>query len=92
MSERSEVNLIKADDREAFVARAQQALDEVIAIPADSLHCLTLCAVTEDGTVKVGILGSDADIAKMLVTITTIASNGVLQANSESNPTKETLQ
>ena len=47
--------------------------------------------VVED-TEVVGILGSDMDIAKMLMTVATVARNGVVQANSPSNPTNEVPQ
>lgn len=92
MTERSEIHTIDADDTVAFIARASQALDEVKAVLPENLHCLLLCAVTKDNEVKVGILGSDMDIAKMLMTVTTVARNGVVQANSPSNPTNEVPQ
>ena len=92
MTERSEIHTIEAGDDDAFIARANQALNEVKAVPPENLHCLLLCAVTKDNEVKVGILGSDMDIAKMLMTVTTVARNGVVQSNSPSNPTDEVLQ
>ena len=81
-----------ADDSAALIARASQVLNEVKAVPPENLRCLLLCTVTKDNEVKVGILGSDMDIAKMLMTVTTVARNGVVQANSPSNPTNEVLQ
>ncbi len=92
MTERSEIYAFDSDDTVAFVARASQALDDVKAVLPENLHCLLLCAVTKDNEVKVGILGSDMDIAKMLMTVTTVARNGVVQANSPSNPTNEVPQ
>ena len=92
MTERSEIYAFDSDDTVAFVTRASQALDEVKAVLPENLHCLLLCAVTKDNEVKVGILGSDMDIAKMLMTVTTVARNGVVQANSPSNPTNEVPQ
>lgn len=92
MTERSEIYTFDSDDNAAFVARASQALDEVKAVLPENLHCLLLCAVTKDNEVKVGILGSDMDIAKMLMTVTTVVRNGVVQANSPSNPTNEVPQ
>lgn len=89
MTERSEIYTFDSDDTAAFVARANQALDEVKAVLPENLHCLLLCAVTKDNEVKVSILGSDMDIAKMLMTVTTVARNGVVQANSPSNPNNE---
>lgn len=89
MIERSEIYTIEADDDAAFVARANQALNEVKAVLPENLHCLLLCAVTKDGQMKAGIIGSDTDIAKMLMTVTTVARNGVVQANSPTNPTDE---
>ena len=89
MTERSEIYAIEADDDAAFVARANQALNEVKAVLPENLHCLLLCAVTKDNNVKVGIIGSGTDIAKMLMTVTTVARNGVVQANSPTNPTDE---
>ncbi len=92
MTERSEIHAIEAGDDTAFIARASQALNEVKDVLPEDLHCLLLCAVTKDNKVKVGILGSDMDIAKMLTTVTIVARNGVVQANSPSNPTNEVLQ
>ena len=92
MTERSEIHAIEAGDDAAFVARASQALNEVKAVLPENLRCLLLCAVTKDNEVKVGILGSDMDIAKMLMTVATVARNGVVQANSPSNPTNEVPQ
>ena len=89
MTERSEIHTIEAGDDAAFVARASQALDEVKTVPPEDLQCLMLCAVTKDNKVKVSILGSDMDIAKMLMTVTTVARNGIVQADSPSNPTNE---
>ena len=92
MTERSEIHAIEAGDDAAFTARASQALNEIKAVLPENLHCLLLCAVTKNNEVKVGILGSDMDIAKMLTTVTIVARNGVVQANSPSNPTNEVLQ
>ena len=92
MAERSEIFLIEPKDNDSFLERANQILDEIKAVTPENLHCLLLCAVTKDNEVKVGILGSDMDIAKMLMTVTTVARNGVVQANSPSNPTNEVLQ
>ena len=92
MTERSEIFLIEPEDSDSFLKRANQALNEVKAVLPENLHCLLLCAVTKDNEVKVGILGSDMDIAKMLMTVTTVARNGVVQANSPSNPTNKVLQ
>ena len=92
MTERSEIYTFDSDDTVAFIERARQALEEVKAVLPENLHCLLLCAVTKDNEVKVGILGSDMDIAKMLMTVTTVARSGVVQANSPSNPTNEVPQ
>lgn len=92
MTERSEIHAIEAGDDADFITHATRALDEVKAVVPEDLHCLMLCAVTKNNEVKVGILGSDMDIAKMLMTMTAVARNGVVQANSPSNPTNEVLQ
>lgn len=91
MTKRSEIHAIEADDDASFVAHASQTLEKVKAVLPESLHCLLLCAVTKDNKVMVDILGSDMDIAKMLMTVTTVARNGVVQANSPSNPTNEVI-
>ena len=90
MTEKAEISKIETEDE--FIARAKDILDEVKNIDPANLQCLLLCAVTKDNKVKVGILGSDMDIAKMLMTVTTVARNGVVQANSPSNPTNEVPQ
>lgn len=92
MTERSEIFVIEPEDNDSFLERANQALNKVKAVLPENLHCLLLCAVTKDNEVKVGILGSDMDIAKMLMTVTTVARNSVVQANSPSNPTNEVPQ
>ena len=92
MTERSEIHAIEAGDAAGFVERASQALNKVKAVLPENLHCLLLCAVTKDNEVKVDILGSDMDIAKMLMSVTTVARNGVVRANSPSNPTNEVPQ
>lgn len=91
MTERSEIHTIEAGDDAGFVARASQALNKVKAVLPENLHCLLLCAVTKDNEVKVNILGSDVDIAKMLTTVATVVHNGVMQANSPSNPNNEVI-
>ena len=92
MTERSEISLIEPEDNDSFLERANQILDEVKAVLPEDLHCLLMCAVTKNGKVKVGILGSDMDIAKMLMTVTGVVRSGVVQANSPSNPTNEVPQ
>jgi hypothetical protein len=92
MTERSEINIIEDGDDAAFVARANQVLSEIKAVLPEDLRCLLLCAVTKNNTVKVGILGSDTDITKMLMTVATVARNGIEQAESPSNPNNEVLQ
>ena len=89
MTEKAEI--AKIDTEDEFIARAKDILDEVKSIDPTNLHCLMLCSVSNDDEVKVGILGSDMDIAKMLMTVTTVARNGVVQANSPSNPTNEVI-
>lgn len=91
MTERSEIETIDANDEASFVARAKQCLDGVKALVPEELHCLLVCAVTKTGTVSVGILGNDMDIAKMIMTASTVARNGVVQANTTPNPTNEVV-
>ena len=90
MTERSEISTIDADDRAQFATKAAELLNSVGGITPDSLRCLMICAVDNDGNVQVGILGSDMDIAKMFTTMTTVAHNGVVKANTPSNPNNET--
>ena len=87
MTEKAEISKIKTEDE--FIARAKDILDEVKNIDPANLQCLLLCAVTKDDKVKVGILGSDMDIAKMLMTLTSVARNGVIAAQTPSNPSNE---
>ena len=90
MTERSEIFAIEADDRAQFTAKAAEILNNVGGLTPESLRCLMVCAVDNDGKVQVGILGSDMDIAKMFTTMTTVAHNGVVKANTPSNPNNET--
>lgn len=92
MTERSEIHTIEPEDQEDFLVHASKALAEVKAVTPENLHCLLMCAVTKDNEVKVSILGTDTDVAKMLMTVATVARSGVVQANSPSNPTNEVLQ
>lgn len=87
MTEKAEVSKIETEDE--FIARAKDILDVVKSIDHEDLQCLMLCAVTKDNKVKVGILGPDMDIAKMLMTVTTVARNGVIAAQTPSNPSNE---
>ena len=90
MTERSEIFAIEADDRAQFTAKAAEILNNVGGLTPESLRCLMVCAVDNDGKVQVGILGSDMDIAKMFTTMTTVAHNGVVKANTPSNSNNET--
>ena len=92
MTERSEISAIEADDRAKFTEKAAEIISAVGGLSPESLRCLMVCAVDNEGKVQVGVLGTDMDITKMLMTVTTVARNGVVQANSPSNPTNEVLQ
>ena len=92
MTERSEISAIEADDRAKFTEKAAEIISNVGGLSPESLRCLMVCAVDNEGKVQVGVLGTDMDIAKMLMTVSTVARNGVVQANSPSNPTDEVLQ
>ena len=87
MTEKTEIS--KIDTEYEFVARAKDILDEVKAVLPENLRCLLLCAVTKDIEVKVGILGSDMDVAKMLMSVTTAARDSVIAAQTPSNPSNE---
>ena len=87
MTEKTEIS--KIDTEYEFVARAKDILDEVKAVLPENLRCLLLCAVTKDIEVKVGILGSDMDVSKMLMSVTTAARDSVIAAQTPSNPSNE---
>ena len=87
MTEKAEISKIDTEDE--FVARAKDILDEVKSIDPTNLQCLMLCSVSNDGEAKVGILGPDMAIAKMLMTLTSVARNGVVAAQTPSNPSNE---
>lgn len=87
MTERAQISKIKTEDE--FVARAKDILDEFKSIDPANLQCLMLCSVSNDGDVKVGILGPDMAIAKMLMTLTTVARNGVIAAQTPPNPSNK---
>lgn len=87
MTEKTEIANINTEDE--FVARAKDALDEVKSIDPANLQCLMVCAVSNDGEVKVSILGPDMAIAKMLMTLTSVARNGIIAAQTPSNPSNE---
>lgn len=87
MTEKTEIAKINTEDE--FVARAKNALDEVKSIDPANLQCLMVCAVSNDGEVKVSILGPDMAIAKMLMTLTSVARNGIIAAQTPSNPSNE---
>lgn len=87
MTEKAEISKINTEDE--FIARAKDVLDEVKKIDPTNLQCMMFCSVSDDGEVKVGILGPDMAIAKMLMTLTSVARNGVIAAQTPSNPSNE---
>jgi hypothetical protein len=90
MTERSEVTNIEANDKQAYTAKAKDLLDGIATIAPENLRCAMSVFVDNEGRVRVGILGSDMDITKMFSTLASVAHNGVLQANTPSNPSNET--
>ena len=90
MTERSEISTIEADDRAQFTEKAAEILSNVGDLSPESMRCIMVCAVDNEGKIQVGVLGTDMDIAKMFNTMITVAHNGVLQANAPSNPNDET--
>ncbi len=90
MIERSEVTNIEMDDKQAFTAKAKELLDNIAAIAPENLRCAMSVFVDNEGKVRVGVLGTDMDITKMFSTLASVAHNGVLQANTPSNPSNET--
>lgn len=89
MAERSEVKAIKGSDRAALTEHIRQCLDALKAHKPEDVLCILSCVVTQSGKVEIGMLGADMDIAKMLMSVTTVARNGVVQANTPSNPNNE---
>ncbi len=87
MTEKAEVTKIDTEDE--FIARAKDILDGVKSIYPANLQCMMLCVVSNEGDVKVSILGPDMAIAKMLMTLTSVARNGVIAAQTPSNPSNE---
>lgn len=91
MADINEISLIEAEDADGFKAKASHILDRLKAIDPANLHCLMVCAVTkDDGKVMVSALGSDTDLAKMMMTLSEVTSQGVVQSHMPSNPNKET--
>lgn len=90
MTERSEVTNIDMDDKQAYTNKAKDLLDGIASIAPEDLRCAMDVFVDNEGKVRVGILGSDMDITKMFPTLASVAHNGVLQANTPSNPSNET--
>lgn len=90
MTERSEVTNIEVNDKQAYTAKAKELLDGIASIAPEDLRCAMGVFVDNEGKVRVGILGSDMDITKMFSTLASVAHNGVLQANTPSNPSNET--
>lgn len=90
MSEVSEIDSYSSGDRDTHIEHAKKMIAQVAELKPDEIGCMLVCAVTFAGEVKVGLIGSDASIAKMLVTVSTVAREGVIKASAESNPTNET--
>ncbi len=78
----------KVDNEEAFVERAREIFQKLQAIDPTKVRCMMGMVVsdTPDGTDEVSahafVLGSDEDIAKMLVSLVTVTRNGIVQANT----------
>ena len=90
MTERSEISLVDKDDDEGFKARVEELVGQVTSTPPENVHCMLVCVVSKEGEVKIGMLGDDENIAKMLTSVATIARNGVLQAHSPENNNDQT--
>lgn len=91
MTERSEVTNIDMDDKQACTNKAKDLLDGIASIAPENLRCAMGVFVDNEGKVRVDILGTDMDITKMFSTLASVAHNGVLQANTPSNPSNETV-
>ena len=90
MTERSEISLVDKDDDEGFKARVEELVGQVTSTPPENVHCMLVCVVSKEGEVKIGMLGDDQDIAKMLTSVVNIARNGVRQAHEPSAPNDQT--
>lgn len=84
----------KAHSEEEFQERAKQTLESLGEVSPEDVVCMTGVVVTrdkesKDAMVRVFTLGSDEDISKMLTTLVTVTRDGVIKANTPSNPDNE---
>ena len=84
----------KAHSEEEFQERAKETLEALGAISPEDVVCMTGIVVTQDeesneAMIRVFTLGSDEDISKMLTTLVTVTRDGVIKANTPSNPDNE---
>lgn len=84
----------KAHSEEEFRERAKETLESLGAVSPEDVVCMTGVVVTQgkeskDAKVHVFTLGSDEDISKMLTTLITVTRDGVIKANTPSNPDNE---
>ena len=83
------------DNEEAFVERAREIFHRMQAIDPTKVNCMMCMIVSESDSnkdetaVHAFVLGSDEDIAKMLLSLVTITRNGVVQANTPPNHNDE---
>lgn len=85
----------KLDSEEAFVERARRVFQQLQTIDPTKVHCMMGMVVTEssdskdNAAVHAFVLGSDENIAKMILSLITITSNGIVQANTPPNHNNE---
>jgi hypothetical protein len=88
MKDQTKITLVDIDDKERILANSKEILDGLKSIEPENLRCLLFCAVDTNNMVHTGVLGSDVDIAKMLVTVA-IAARGGIDAAKETESTND---
>ena len=91
MTQVSEVRAIDPEDTDTFTAGATELLDKIKALDPKDVQCMMFFGLTKNGNAVGGMLGNDFDIAKMLMSMSEVARNGIAQANSPSNPNNEVV-
>lgn len=85
----------KLDSTEDFVLRAREILQKLQAIDPTKVHCMMGMVVVEspgnkdEAAAHAFVLGSDEDIAKMVMTMAAVTHDGIAQANASPTPNEE---
>lgn len=80
--------VLEISSNEEFVAKCQRVVTEIGGVKPETVICTMGVMVTTEG-VKLYTLGTDNQLAKMLLTLADTVRTGMQQANNPPTPTDE---